>query len=361
MFSLGGTERPHNGALRAVLVAALMAASSLGLERAAHGAPSAETKAEAKRHFEQGKRFQDLGKLDDAIRAYQAAYDLVPLPQLLFNLGQAYRLKGDMRKALDAYEKFLVATPEGPGRDEARRNIKMVKLRIEVEEAEAARNRAVQEAEIARKRAEEEAAAARRQAEEATAARKQAEEAEAARRRATEDADAARRRTDAEDGARIKRLAEEMEIAARRRTEMEEAARRRRVEEAQGRGRAVRITGLALMGAGVITAGLSLISFFDMQADIDRIDRFNNDTRMSWSAELDRAVTGHQDAKETFLTVAGVGGSAFVAGFVVWRIGAAIRNGAIERAEKPEGQGAAMTLLPTLTAGGAVLDARWRF
>lgn len=81
---------------------------------------TADRLAEAKQHFVVGKAAHDAGRYDEAIKEYQAAYDLAPLPELLFNLGQVYRLKGDKRKALDHYAKYLVVAPKGPVAAEAR-------------------------------------------------------------------------------------------------------------------------------------------------------------------------------------------------------------------------------------------------
>jgi tetratricopeptide (TPR) repeat protein len=75
---------------------------------------------EAKEHFKRGKRLHDSGKYDEAIVEYEAAYQLAPIPDLLFNLGQVYRLKGENAKAVDAYERYLQAAPEGPGASDAR-------------------------------------------------------------------------------------------------------------------------------------------------------------------------------------------------------------------------------------------------
>ncbi|MCE9579307.1 MAG: tetratricopeptide repeat protein [Deltaproteobacteria bacterium] len=47
-----------------------------------------------------------LAEYDQAIVLFKEAYRLDPAPGLLFNLAQAYRLKGDCRQALWFYEKF---------------------------------------------------------------------------------------------------------------------------------------------------------------------------------------------------------------------------------------------------------------
>jgi tetratricopeptide (TPR) repeat protein len=55
----------------------------------------ADDKAEAARLYEVGKRHYNLNELDEAIVQFKSAYRLVPDPVYLFNIAQAYRLKGN--------------------------------------------------------------------------------------------------------------------------------------------------------------------------------------------------------------------------------------------------------------------------
>jgi tetratricopeptide (TPR) repeat protein len=96
----------------------------------------------AKAHFKRGKVHQDAKDYDKAIEEYRAAYDLAPLPELLFNLGQVYRLSGNKREALWHYRRFLEAQPGGLGSDEAREHITRLSRQLEEdEEREDARRR----------------------------------------------------------------------------------------------------------------------------------------------------------------------------------------------------------------------------
>src|SRR5262245_32736376 len=100
--------------------------------------PSSDAKRKAKAYFKQGKAYQDAGAYDDAIAQYRSAYDLVPLPELLFNIGQSYRLKADKGKAVEYYRRYLEAVPEGRGSDEAREHVAKLRRELEVDETEAA-------------------------------------------------------------------------------------------------------------------------------------------------------------------------------------------------------------------------------
>jgi tetratricopeptide (TPR) repeat protein len=74
---------------------------------------------EAQRLYEQALNHFKAGELDEAIQKTQAAYLLAPAPELLYNLGQAYRLRGDCGLALDAYRRFLDSHPDGIARERA--------------------------------------------------------------------------------------------------------------------------------------------------------------------------------------------------------------------------------------------------
>lgn len=56
------------------------------------------------------------GHYDEAIAAFQASYALSPLPPLLFNAAQAYRLQGHCEEALTHYRRYLEAAPEARNR-----------------------------------------------------------------------------------------------------------------------------------------------------------------------------------------------------------------------------------------------------
>ena len=77
---------------------------------------------EARRLYEQALVHFKAGELDEAIQKLQAAYLIAPAPELLYNLGQAYRLKGDCTRSLDFYRRFLESRPEANARERALRH-----------------------------------------------------------------------------------------------------------------------------------------------------------------------------------------------------------------------------------------------
>ena len=99
-----------------LLALALLSAGA----RSARCAP-AETQTRA--HFKQGAAFYAEGAYDRALAEYQAAYAILPLPDLLFNIGQAQRMRGSRKEAIESYRRFTAQKSEGAASDLARRYI----------------------------------------------------------------------------------------------------------------------------------------------------------------------------------------------------------------------------------------------
>jgi tetratricopeptide (TPR) repeat protein len=101
----------------------------------AAGADSAEEKRRrASRHVEEGDRYKEAGQYDRAAREYEKAYELVPHAVLIFNLGQVTRLGGEKRRALEYYERYLAAEPDGRASEQARSFVAELKREIRAEE-----------------------------------------------------------------------------------------------------------------------------------------------------------------------------------------------------------------------------------
>jgi hypothetical protein len=98
---------------RALLIAALLA----GATRAWAASPDDEARARA--FSATGVRQYNEGLYDQAIASFEAAYKLVPLPLLVFDIAQSYRLKGEAycAESLDHYRAFLrAASPRDANR-----------------------------------------------------------------------------------------------------------------------------------------------------------------------------------------------------------------------------------------------------
>jgi tetratricopeptide (TPR) repeat protein len=90
---------------------------------------------EAKAHFRQATAAYNLGNYLEAAKEYEAAYRQTLNANLLFNIGQSYRLGGEGDKAITAYRSFIRSTPRGGLRDLAEAKIREIEEQREVRAA----------------------------------------------------------------------------------------------------------------------------------------------------------------------------------------------------------------------------------
>jgi tetratricopeptide (TPR) repeat protein len=295
--------------------------------------PTAQQRRAAKAHFQQGKAYYEAGAWDDAAREYEQAYELVALPELLFNIGQAYRLKGDKPKAIAAYQRYLDKLPEGPLAEEARNHVAALKLKIQIEQAEAAKRKAEEEAAAAQRRAAEEAAARRRL------------EAEAA----------ARARARVSDEERLKQIALEEAERLRRKKEADEREHQRLLGEARTQGHGLRIAGVwTMVGGGVVIVSTLVPVALAVSAN-ERIKSFNDDRHEPWSESLDQSLRDRNWWRTAAVVWAGIGTGILVAGIVLHRVGIARRTRAVESVPRLTG------VAPLVGPGSASLALTGRF
>jgi hypothetical protein len=91
-------------------------------QRAARERQDREQKARA--HTKQGTAYLDAEVFDKAVEEFEAAYALMPLPALLYNIAFSYdNQRGGAEQALDYYNRYLSADPDGKMADVARRRV----------------------------------------------------------------------------------------------------------------------------------------------------------------------------------------------------------------------------------------------
>lgn len=81
----------------------------------------------AQQLFRQGLEAFDKGRHDDAVRRFGAAYELLPLPEFLFNIALAYRMDGKCRQARLAYERYLEVRPNAANRQRVEQRIEQMR------------------------------------------------------------------------------------------------------------------------------------------------------------------------------------------------------------------------------------------
>lgn len=101
------------------MVAALAVAAAPAAAEVAERAPTDDAPASARRLAADAKARFDAGDYSGAIAGYGEAYRRHPSPGLLFNLAQAYRLRGDCSHASLMYHQYLREVPASPYRDVA--------------------------------------------------------------------------------------------------------------------------------------------------------------------------------------------------------------------------------------------------
>jgi tetratricopeptide (TPR) repeat protein len=100
----------------ALLCLALVLASVGASARADEADERARTAA--REHYAKANSFFDLGRYDEAIVEYEAAYQAKNDAALLYNIAQAHRLASHPAPALRFYKMYLTRRPDAPNRDE---------------------------------------------------------------------------------------------------------------------------------------------------------------------------------------------------------------------------------------------------
>jgi tetratricopeptide (TPR) repeat protein len=71
-------------------------------------------KAQAREKFNDGNTAYEQGDFRQALAAFEAAYQLAPLPGFLFNVAQCHRQLGDFARAASSYRRYLSLSEKEP-------------------------------------------------------------------------------------------------------------------------------------------------------------------------------------------------------------------------------------------------------
>jgi tetratricopeptide (TPR) repeat protein len=106
--------------MKTFLVASAVLASWLAIDARSQAATPSDTESAASALVAEAARAYDQNQLDEALRLLARAYELSPRPSILYNQAQVLRTKNDCVAALDAYQRFIAATtPDDPNRERA--------------------------------------------------------------------------------------------------------------------------------------------------------------------------------------------------------------------------------------------------
>lgn len=78
----------------------------------------------ARRHFDSGAAYLEESDYDNALKAFQKAYELSKRPEILLNLATVHERRSDLGSAVAALKGYLEAAPQG-------QHVETVKLRIQ--------------------------------------------------------------------------------------------------------------------------------------------------------------------------------------------------------------------------------------
>ena len=67
---------------------------------------------ESRAHFRRGETHFAMGRFAQALKEYEAAYELKPLPGFLFNIGQCHRNLGHLEEAVFSFKRYLRLKPD---------------------------------------------------------------------------------------------------------------------------------------------------------------------------------------------------------------------------------------------------------
>jgi iron complex outermembrane receptor protein len=94
----------------------------------------ADERTEARAHFKKGMGEIANGQYDAGIEELKRAYDILPHPNVLYNIARAYVDVGDLENAVAYYKKYLEGSPKD--RDEVAQIVAALETRIRKQQAE---------------------------------------------------------------------------------------------------------------------------------------------------------------------------------------------------------------------------------
>jgi tetratricopeptide (TPR) repeat protein len=107
------TSSTHSRADASALAAVLGLLATLVAPQVGAAASQDPTEEAAKAEFQRGQTAYHLGQFREALASYNKAYDLEPLPAILFDSAQCYRQLGDLERAVLFYRRYLATAPRG--------------------------------------------------------------------------------------------------------------------------------------------------------------------------------------------------------------------------------------------------------
>ncbi len=100
------------------------------------GGAWADARSEARGHFRKGMSAISNGRYEEGIAELQRAYEILPHPNVLYNIARAHAESGDLEGAVASYNKYLEGSPSD--REEVQQIVQNLEGRIKRQQAVAA-------------------------------------------------------------------------------------------------------------------------------------------------------------------------------------------------------------------------------
>lgn len=97
----------------------------------------ADARTEARRHFKLGMELLNRGKFLEGAKELEAAQEILPHPNVQFNIARAYAELGQLERAIEEYKKYLAGDPADRGG--AARIIKLLEEKLALQRVEQAK------------------------------------------------------------------------------------------------------------------------------------------------------------------------------------------------------------------------------
>lgn len=123
MLSLPTHRRPIGIVVVAALAATLVFAGAMPSASAEPDRRGDVNVRRARQHFLSGKKAFEAKDYPEALREFQAGYELEPRPGFLLNMAHAARKMGDLQHARDLFRRFLATDPSGEERRAAEQSV----------------------------------------------------------------------------------------------------------------------------------------------------------------------------------------------------------------------------------------------
>ena len=88
----------------------------------------------ARRHFDSGVAYLEESDYENALRAFEKAYELSQRPAILLNIATVQERRGDLKAAITALDGYLQAEPNGEHAETTRLRIDNLQKRLAAEE-----------------------------------------------------------------------------------------------------------------------------------------------------------------------------------------------------------------------------------